>query len=459
MEDMERESELQIYFHDALHHPLRIFSNSNAGKFKIKITATSKIKNEIIQSDIKILSERQYQKIADDHEGFEYENGNFISCCFKAASINNVVLNFEIMDVGISSLPCSLLNGHSGEMQVPVRRREDNADVGIIRFDYLVIELLNASVVLERGKDGIPFWHNDGEKGKRSLEMGHRGCGSTHGKPRSPGNPIENTIHSFRTAFEKGADYVELDVQLSKDLVPIVFHDFYAAVMVKQFSGGTRKLTVPVNGLTLEEMSSIEIMSVGEEQTERSSEALNDDEGLFPSLEKVLRESPKNLGIFIEMKFPMQELNGAWEADFQPDKNKLVEKTLAVVFSHAEERRIIFGSFDPATCIMLKRKQPFYPVVFISSCENNDYPSCMDLRCRTFKMAVNFAKSEELLGISVFSNPLKESIVEQLADAKKEGIELFTWGGANTDKDFIKKQRNIEVTGIIYDRLHELRLS
>ena len=42
------------------------------------------------------------------------------------------MLSFEITDVGISSLPCLLLNGHSGVMQVPVRRREDNADVGII---------------------------------------------------------------------------------------------------------------------------------------------------------------------------------------------------------------------------------------------------------------------------------------------------------------------------------------
>ena len=55
-------------------------------------------------------------------------------------------------------------------------------------------------------------------------------------------------------------------------------------------------------------------------------------------------------------------------------------------------------------------------------------------------------------GISVFSNPIEESIAEHLNDAGKEGLELFTWGGANTDKDFINKQRSIGITGIIYDR-------
>ena len=36
----------------------------------------------------------------------------------------------------------------------------------------------------------------------------------------------ENTIASLRKAGAHGADYVEFDVQLTKDLVPVVYHDF-----------------------------------------------------------------------------------------------------------------------------------------------------------------------------------------------------------------------------------------
>ena len=46
MEDKKRykrETELQIYFHDAVNHPLQIFSNSSAGKFKIKVAAAYKV--------------------------------------------------------------------------------------------------------------------------------------------------------------------------------------------------------------------------------------------------------------------------------------------------------------------------------------------------------------------------------------------------------------------------------
>ena len=34
----------------------------------------------------------------------------------------------------------------------------------------------------------------------------------------------ENTVPAFRAALEAGARFVELDVQLSSDLVPVVFH-------------------------------------------------------------------------------------------------------------------------------------------------------------------------------------------------------------------------------------------
>ena len=36
----------------------------------------------------------------------------------------------------------------------------------------------------------------------------------------------ENTIASLRKAGAHGADYVEFDLQLTKDLVPVVYHDF-----------------------------------------------------------------------------------------------------------------------------------------------------------------------------------------------------------------------------------------
>ena len=42
-----------------------------------------------------------------------------------------------------------------------------------------------------------------------------------------PTEAPENTIASFQRAIELGADAVELDVRLTSDKVPVVFHYFY----------------------------------------------------------------------------------------------------------------------------------------------------------------------------------------------------------------------------------------
>jgi len=50
------------------------------------------------------------------------------------------------------------------------------------------------------------------------LVWGHRGS-------RGRGNPPENSLGAFRAALDCGAGGIELDVQLTRDGVPVVFHD------------------------------------------------------------------------------------------------------------------------------------------------------------------------------------------------------------------------------------------
>ena len=53
-------------------------------------------------------------------------------------------------------------------------------------------------------------------KTQKTYILAHRGLTSKH---------LENTLEAFLAAFESGADGIEFDVQLSEDLVPVVFHD------------------------------------------------------------------------------------------------------------------------------------------------------------------------------------------------------------------------------------------
>ena len=55
-------------------------------------------------------------------------------------------------------------------------------------------------------------------------------------------------------------------------------------------------------------------------------------------------------------------------------------------------------------------------------------------------------------GISVYVNAVKDRMKEFSSQVKGNGLELFTWGDANMDKQFLSFQRDLSIAGIIYDR-------
>ena len=77
--------------------------------------------------------------------------------------------------------------------------------------------------------------------------------------PDSCSNVRENTIGSLRHAGEHGADFVEFDVQLSKDFIPVLFHDFHVGIVTERRGEGSDILTIPVKELTLEQLHKLKV--------------------------------------------------------------------------------------------------------------------------------------------------------------------------------------------------------
>ena len=69
-----------------------------------------------------------------------------------------------------------------------------------------------------------------------STVVGHRGNGAVNlnvngaGKDRGRVRARENSMRAFLQAAERGADFVEFDVLLTRDNVPVIFHDFDVCV-------------------------------------------------------------------------------------------------------------------------------------------------------------------------------------------------------------------------------------
>lgn len=103
---------------------------------------------------------------------------------------------------------------------IPILHKETLDFIGTVTFYFLIV---------------IPFPHPDPRKvvqpelsfsGEDGLPViGHRGMGQN-----DPGRRQlqlgENTVESFMSAKASGASYIDFDVQLTKDDVPIIYHDF-----------------------------------------------------------------------------------------------------------------------------------------------------------------------------------------------------------------------------------------
>ena len=58
------------------------------------------------------------------------------------------------------------------------------------------------------------------------LWLGHRGCGMNSSWNQSEGCEVENSLQGFKAARDRGLLGVEFDVQLTKDMEVVVFHDY-----------------------------------------------------------------------------------------------------------------------------------------------------------------------------------------------------------------------------------------
>ena len=71
----------------------------------------------------------------------------------------------------------------------------------------------------------------------------------------------ENTIASLKNAVAHGADMVEFDVQLSKDLVPVIYHNFELVTSVAKKKGDQKMLVqLPLKSLTLEQLQNLKVL-------------------------------------------------------------------------------------------------------------------------------------------------------------------------------------------------------
>ena len=135
----------------------------------------------------------------------------------------------------------------------------------------------------------------------------------------------------------------------------------------------------------------------------------------FLTLEDLLQALPLSLGICINIKYPtVSQRNSFKILKDTSDAHGFVERILKLVYDNASRSRsIIFSSFNPSICSIINWKQPNYGVFFGTTCgysvQEGPWKQAeveADMRCKSIKEAIKFAKSSNLLGLICEAAPI-----------------------------------------------------
>ncbi|CAJ2672363.1 glycerophosphodiester phosphodiesterase GDPD1, chloroplastic-like [Trifolium pratense] len=293
---------------------------------------------------------------------------------------------------------------------------------------------------------------NGGFKMPKFVVIGHRGNGmnvlqSTDRRMRAI---KENSIMSFNAASSFPLDFIEFDVQVTKDDCPVIFHDDY---IYTQENGNVFGKRIPE--LCLSEFLSYGIQREpgmeGKMLVRKTKDGkifnweVEQDDTLCTLQEAFLKVEP-TLGFNIELKF---DDHIVYE---QAYLTHVLQAILKVVTDYAKDRPIIFSTFQPDAAVLVRKLQSTHPVFFLTNggCEIYE-----DLRRNTLEEALKLCLENGLDGIvseikGIFKNPGAVSKI------KESNLSLLTYGKLNNVPEAVYMQHLMGIDGVIVDFVQEI---
>ena len=359
-----------------------------------------------------------------------------------------------------------------GDVAVPIMAANTLEVIGSVNFNFLIITPFTHPNMTIRGD--LTYW----KKMTSTMVIGHRGLGKNVAA-RSSLQLGENTIQSFIAAANLGASYVEFDVQLTKDHVPVIYHDFLVSetgidapvhtLTLEQFlhmnDGRTPRTSRPpspalanrgtaqtTNGTDSRKHRSMSVGDLTKDDTSDMSERMkhtrdfkqkgfkansrgNFIQAPFTTLEEMFKKLPESIGFNIEMKYPMLHESEEQAMDtYAVELNSFVDTVLTKAYDLGNKRNVIFSSFNPDICLLLSFKQPSIPILFLT--DAGTYP-VGDIRASSLQEAIRFASRWNLLGVVSAAEALV--ISPRLVKVVKEsGLVCVSYGSMNNDPEKVQ---------------------
>uniref|UniRef100_A0A1J3FD38 glycerophosphodiester phosphodiesterase n=1 Tax=Noccaea caerulescens TaxID=107243 RepID=A0A1J3FD38_NOCCA len=282
--------------------------------------------------------------------------------------------------------------------------------------------------------------------------IGHRGNGMNvlQSSDRRTRGFKENSILSFNSAAKFPIDFIEFDVQVTKDDFPVIFHDDF----IYSEENGI------VNESRVTDLSLSEFLLYGpQRETEKTGKTLMrkskegkvlkwevDLDDSLCTLQEAFERVEQSLGFNIELKF---DDHTVYERE---SLVHVLRTVLQVVFDYGKDRPVIFSSFQPDAAQLIRELQSTYPVFFLTDAGNQIHN---DERRNSLEEAINVCLEGKLQGIvsevkGVFRNP------SAISKIKESNLSLLTYGKLNNVGEAVYMQYVMGIEGVIVDFVEEI---
>jgi glycerophosphoryl diester phosphodiesterase len=283
---------------------------------------------------------------------------------------------------------------------------------------------------------------------------GHRGA---------RGDLPENTLESFKYLFDNAINAYETDILISKDLIPVITHDFRLDPSLTKDKEGNwiKDENIKIFDLTYDEISNFDVGSLNK-LTRYGRRFVNQrslENQKIPKLSELLELSSKNvlqnLLINLEIKSTPDEKN------LTPDPKDLVQIVLNEINNSNLKEKIIISSFDWRILREVKKQSPEIPRAYLTFQQEKGMKIKKTIYSKSpwidhipLTIVYDLPKIIKELGGSAWHPYYKDINKKAVKDAHDNNLPVNVW--TVNDEDDMLKMIEYGVDGIMTD--YPLRL-
>ena len=282
---------------------------------------------------------------------------------------------------------------------------------------------------------------------------GHRGA---------RGDLPENTLESFQYLFENNINAYETDILISKDLVPVITHDFRLDPDLTKDSGGDwiKEDDIKIFNLTYEELSKFDISTINKKS--KYGRRFADQKSLtnqkIPKLSELLELTSKNIvdDLIINLEIKSTPI----EENLTPPPDVMVKLIINEVNKSILKDKVIFSSFDWRILREIKNLDPNISRAYLTSEQKGkvyDKSPWMDFMPLYDSDSRELPRLIKTLGGEAWHPRHKDISIDIVKISHEEGLPVSVWT-VNEEYDMMR-MIDYGVDGIMTDyplRLKEL---